>query len=144
MDTLATEFFRNRTAGRTAAVSTVARVLSALVFIPAALNKLVDLDTATQGIARFGYPATALLPLLLGILELGGAVLLILGLGVRLVAFGLAIIMIGATIANLRFWPAMAPLTLVLLILMAYLLWAGPGALALDNRLRARFTRTAR
>ncbi|WP_051580080.1 DoxX family protein [Pseudonocardia acaciae] len=140
MSSFATEFFRNRVGGRAAAVGTVVRVLSAVVFAPAALAKFVDLDMATRGMAGFGYPATPLLPLALGVLEMGGALLLLVGLGTRLVAFGLGLVMIGATVANVRFFPEMTPLTVVLFVFMAYLLWAGPGALAVDNRLRARLT----
>jgi hypothetical protein len=46
---------------------------------------------------------------------------------------GLFITMIGANIANLKLMPSALSVTIVPLILMSYLLWAGPGAYAVDN-----------
>ncbi|WP_163509526.1 DoxX family protein [Fodinicola acaciae] len=130
---------RNRLTGRASVIATGLRLATVLIMVPAALAKLADLHTAALGLARFGYPETPLLPLALAILELLAAVALLLGVLTRPAALGLAIVMVGATIANLLFWPAVAPLTIGILAGMVYLLWAGPGALAVDNYLSGKY-----
>jgi putative oxidoreductase len=138
MGTLATEFFRNRVTGRPSSISTVCRVLAGIVFLMTGYLKLSDLRATQQGLVAAGFPDTIVISLLLGLLEFVGALMLLAGLGTRLAALGLGIVMIGANIANALMFPAMLPLTLVLLVFMIYLLWAGPGAFAVDNRLSQR------
>jgi putative oxidoreductase len=138
MGTLATEFFRNRVTGRPSSISTVCRVLAGIVFLMTGYLKLSDLRATQQGLVAAGFPDTIVIALLLGLLEFVGALMLLAGLGTRLAALGLGIVMIGANIANALMFPAMLPLTLVLLVFMIYLLWAGPGAFAVDNRLAQR------
>jgi putative oxidoreductase len=138
MGTLAAEFFRNRVTGRASSISTVFRVLAGIVFLMTGYLKLSDLRATQQGLVATGFPDTIVIGLLLGLLEFVGALMLLAGLGTRLAALGLGIVMIGANIANALMFPAMLPLTLVLLVFMVYLLWAGPGAFAVDNRLAQR------
>jgi putative oxidoreductase len=135
MHTITRTLLRNRLTGRTALIATGLRLGSALIMAPAALAKLADLQTAATGLARFGYPETPVLPLVLGILELLAAAALLVGLLTRPAALGLAVVMVGATVANVLYWPAVAPLTIGILICMLFLLWAGPGAYAVDSRL---------
>jgi putative oxidoreductase len=143
MGNLATEFFRNRVGGRASSISTVFRVLAGIVFLMTGYLKLSDLRGTQQGLVATGFPDTIVIALLLGLLEFVGALMLLAGLGTRLAALGLGIVMIGANIANALMFPAMLPLTLVLLVFMIYLLWAGPGAFAVDNRLAQRFATRA-
>jgi putative oxidoreductase len=142
MKTLLRSVLGSRVTGRASLIATGLRLVSGAVFALAALAKLVDLETAAQGLERFGYPRTPVLPLVLGLLELVGALALLLGVITRPAALGLAIVMIGATAANLRFLPAMAPLTIGLFVCMVYLVWAGSGPLAIDNRLYHSLTHT--
>lgn len=138
MSTIPPSFFANRVTGGLAVAATVIRIITGLGFIAAGLAKFLDLDLATQGMAAAGYPNTPVIPILLGLSELGAGVLLTIGLATRLAAAWLVIVMIGATIANFMTMPPAAPITIVLLILNAFLLWAGPGKAALDNKLAAR------
>lgn len=138
MSTIPPQFFANRVTGGLAVVATVIRIIVGLGFIAAGAMKFVDLDLATQGMAAAGYPNTPVIPILLGLSELGSGLLLTVGLATRLAAGWLVIVMIGATIANFMTMPPAAPITIVLLILNAFLLWAGPGKAALDNKLAAR------
>jgi putative oxidoreductase len=140
MSTFATAFFRNRTTGGRAFISTVFRVLAGLTFLMTGYLKLADLGFTQAGFAAWGFPDTIVIPLLLGLVEFVGALMLLAGLGTRLAALGLGILMIGASIANALFFVVMLPVTIVLFVFMVYLLWAGPGAFAVDNRLAGRFS----
>ena len=140
MSKLSEEFFRNRADGRLAYVSLVLRVLGGLVFVASGYMKLIDLEFTASGLAAVGFPDTVVIAFLLGLLEFVGGLMLIIGLGTRLAALGLFIVMIGANIVNALTYPSGLPVTIVLLIVMGYLLWAGPGAYAVDNRLAAKIS----
>ncbi|WP_051341955.1 DoxX family protein [Pseudonocardia spinosispora] len=132
------KFFENRVTGRAAIANVVARVLAGLAFLPAGGMKFLDLDATAQGLVPLGLPAWPVLALLLGLVEVVGGLMLLAGLGTRLAALGLFIAMIGANIENAMVMPAALPVTLLLLVLTGYLLWAGPGPYAVDNKLAAR------
>lgn len=132
------KFFENRVTGRAAIANVVARVLAGLAFVPAGAMKFLDLDATAQGLAPLGLPAWPILAALLGLVETVGGLMLIVGLGTRLAALGLFITMIGANITNVIAMPGALPVTLLLLVLTGYLLWAGPGPYAVDNKLAAR------
>lgn len=130
-------FFENRVTGRAAIANVVIRVLVGLAFIPAGATKFLDLDATAQGLTPLGLPAWPVLALLLGLVEAVGGLMLLAGLGTRLAALGLFIAMIGANISNVITMPGALPVTLTLLVLTGYLLWAGPGPYAVDNKLAA-------
>lgn len=77
----------------------LARVLLGLVFLVAGWGKLNGFDGTVAYIASVGLPMPQLLAALAIIVELGGAVLLIVGFHARLAAFALAIFTALATLA---------------------------------------------
>jgi putative oxidoreductase len=138
MNALSAGFLGNRTSGRLAVASTVLRIVCGVAFIPAGAMKFADMGMTTAGFVAAGYPDTPVIPILVALLELVAGLMLIVGLGTRLAALGLGIVMIGATIANVLTFPAAIPVTVLLFVFMTYLLWAGPGKAALDNRILAK------
>jgi putative oxidoreductase len=79
----------------------VGRILIAVIFVWSGLQKVMDpAHTAQYMVSAGGFPPSMVIPLLWAsvVIELGGATLLILGVGVRLVAFILFLWMIPATL----------------------------------------------
>ncbi len=139
MSTARSALFASRVSGRGEVATAVARVLAGLVFVLLSLPKFFLHDFELAEFMRFGLPNSSLIVYLVGLLELGAGLMLVLGLGTRLAALGLAINMIGAiATAGVRvggpFHLGLAP---ALLLAMLFLLWAGPGAASLDRRLAA-------
>ncbi len=135
---VAVEFFRNRTRGRHTLVASVIRALAGVAFFYFGITKLFDLSGTTSQFAAMGFPGNSTIPFLVGMLETVGGLMLIVGLGTRLAALGLAINMVGACIATLGIMaghPTFLLLPLLMLALMLYVLWAGPGVYSLDERL---------
>lgn len=135
---VAVEFFRNRTSGQHALVVSVIRTLAGLAFFYFGITKLFDLSGTTSQFAAMGFPGNSVIPFLVGMLETVGGLMLIAGLCTRLAALGLTVDMVGACIATLSIQsrhPAFLLLPMLMLVLMLYVLWAGPGANSLDKRL---------
>ncbi|MGH3922633.1 MAG: DoxX family protein [Pseudonocardiaceae bacterium] len=135
-------FFQSRVSGRAAVATAALRVLTGLVFVQLSLPKFVLHDLELSEFVRFGFPESSLIVYLVGLLELGAGLMLVIGLGTRLAALGLAVNMIGAiSTAGVQVGgPIHLGLAPALLVSMLYLLWAGPGAAALDRRLAASAT----
>ncbi|MGQ0838229.1 DoxX family protein [Actinokineospora sp.] len=136
---VAAAFFRDRVSGRAAVATAVLRIVTGLFFVLAAIPKFAAHDFELAEFARFGLPESSALVYLVGLLELGGGLMLVLGVGTRLAALGLAVNMAGAiATAGVKvggpFHLGVAP---ALLLAMVFLLWAGPGVAALDRRLAA-------
>ena len=76
----------------------------------------------------------------IGVLELSGGALLILGLATRVTSLLLAADMVGAILVSGIGRGEMISLTLAPLLLatMLFLAWSGPGRLALDGRFKSR------
>lgn len=132
-------FFASRVSGRAGVATAVVRVLAGLIFVLLSLPKFFLHDFELAEFVRFGFPYSSLIVYLVGLLELGAGLMLMVGLGTRLAALGLAVNMIGAiSTAGVQvggpFHLGLAP---ALLFAMLFLLWAGPGAAALDQRLAA-------
>jgi putative oxidoreductase len=145
MDRYLTEFFRNRAEGQFALVSTAIRVLSGLVFAYYGITKLTGLSWTTSQFRVMGFPDTSVIPLLVGLLEFLGGLMLVAGLGTRLAAGLLGLEMIGACAATLgimdgRPWFLLQPL--LMLALMVFLLWSGPSRYALDDWFQRWLRRT--
>ncbi|WP_169747939.1 DoxX family protein [Pseudonocardia acaciae] len=130
------------TGGR-AFIATAFRVLAGLTFVATGFMKLSGPAFFAEAFGSMGIPSSFVTILLLGLLEFVGGLMLLAGLGTRLAALGLSIVMIGASIVNALLFLVALPVTIVLFGFMVYLLWAGPGAFAVDNRLAGRFTRAA-
>jgi putative oxidoreductase len=139
-------FFRDRVAGRAAIATAIVRIAAGVVFVLFAIPKFAFHDMELAEFVRYGFPASSTVIYLVGVLETAGGLMLVLGLATRLAAAGLAVNMAGAVAtAGVRVGgPIHLGLAPTLLFAMLYLLWAGPGAAALDRRLAVRFEPAAR
>jgi putative oxidoreductase len=131
----------DRVHGRAAVPTAVARVAAGVVFMLASVPKFPFAGSAHANemalFVRVGFPNSATLLVLVGLLELVGGLMLVAGLGTRIVAFGLALDMAGAiATAGVQVGgPIHLGLAPTLLAVMLYLLWAGPGSRALDHHI---------
>lgn len=134
--------FRTRVAGRARTATAVVRIITGLLFALSAIPKFALHDIELAEFVRYGFPASSPIVYLVGLLELGGGLLLLLGLGTRIAAAGLAVNMAGAILtAGIRVGgPIHLGVAPTLLIATLYLIWAGAGTAALDRRLDARFS----
>jgi putative oxidoreductase len=133
-------FLRSRVHGRAAVATAVVRILAGLVFVLFSLPKFVLHDMELAEFVRYGFPPSDVVVYLVGLLELGGGLLLVVGLATRLAALGLALNMLGAVLtAGVRIGgPIHLGLAPTLLVAMLYLVWSGSGAAALDRRVSTR------
>ncbi len=135
--------FDTRLDGRAAFAPTVARWFAGAAFIAISIEKSTNNREVVAKFVSYGLPESSLLVYLVGVLELFGGLALLLGLGTRLAALGLAVNMVGAisTAGRTVGGPVHLGLAPTLLLVMLFLLWAGPGLVSLDRRLAARHTR---
>jgi putative oxidoreductase len=118
----------------------VVRIVTGVLFVTFSLGKFVDHAAETADFEHYGIPAPEVATYLVGALELVGGALLVVGLLTRPAAALLAANMLGAIATAGRvdggsFHLGVAP---TLLVAMLFLVWAGPGALALDRMLLPR------
>ena len=140
MSFFAARVFEPRTHGAAAWVTTAVRVIAGVLFVTFSLGKFVDHAQETADFDHYGIPAPEIATYLVGTLELVCGALLVVGLLTRPAAFLLACNLVGAIATAGRvdggtFHLGVAP---TLLVAMLFLLWAGPGRLALDRTLRVR------
>ena len=120
------------------------RALIAFIFVMAGLNKITGYDGTAAYMAAHGIPAAkALLPLVI-VVELGGGVLLALGLWARAAAVALALFVVAASVVFHAFWAVPAEQmqaqmihfmkNLAILGGLLYVLAFGPGGWSLDAR----------
>ena len=86
------------------ALPLVSRILIAALFLVAGIGKAMAFTGTVGYIAKIGFPAPQLMTLIAIAIEIGGAILLIVGWKTRWVAWGLAIFVVVATFAAHRFW----------------------------------------
>lgn len=138
MNRLIDQLTASRSRGTAAYLTTAVRVVSGAVFVSVSTGKFVDHAQEAIDFKRYGVPVPNTAVYVVGVVELVGGLLLVVGLLTRVAALFLAANMVGAIATagvmeggsfNLGVAPA-------LLAAMLFLLWAGPGALALDARLR--------
>jgi putative oxidoreductase len=122
------------------------RITVGVVFIRTGWGKLQDLERVTGYFTELGIPAPALNAAVAAGTEFFGGLLILVGLGSRLVALPLAFVMVVA-IATAKWAGLEAPLDLLGLEEWSYLVMflviaiAGPGALSLDALIERRFNR---
>ena len=128
-------------------VPTVLRILVGLIFLLHGLPKWQGLDGFAGFLGSLGVPLTGLFAFLVALLETGGGLLLIIGLGTRWVAWLFVIEMIFTTLlvkVNIGFIaPADAPgvgaeLDLLLLACAFALAVLGSGPLSVEQNLLRR------
>ena len=82
----------------------VGRILLASLFLVAGIRKLMAPAASAGYFAKLGFPMTDVLVWVVIAVEIGGALLLILGWKTRWAAYALAIFTVIATFAAHRFW----------------------------------------
>lgn len=82
----------------------VARILVAVLFLMAGIGKATAYAGTAGYMAKLGFPAPELMTMLAIAIEIGGAILLIVGWKTRWVAWALVIFVLVATFAAHRFW----------------------------------------
>jgi len=118
----------------------VVRVVTGVLFVTFSLGKFVDHAAEAADFDHYGIPAPEVATYLVGTLELVGGLLLVVGLLTRPAAALLAANLVGAIATAGRvdggsFHLGVAP---TLLVAMLFLVWAGPGVLAVDRTLLPR------
>jgi putative oxidoreductase len=88
------------------ALNLLGRIAIAALFLPAGLNKLMGVEGTTGYFTSLGLPAVAVLVWVVIAIEILGGLALILGYRTRVVAIGLAIFTLLASIAGHAFWAA--------------------------------------
>ena len=129
-----------RTHGGAAWCTTVVRVVTGVLFVTFSLGKFADHAAEAADFEHYGIPAPEVATYLVGTLELVGGALLVLGLLTRPAAAALAANLVGAIATAGRvdggsFHLGVGP---TLLVAMLYLVWAGPGVVAVDRMLLLR------
>ena len=121
---------------------TIARVAAGAVFVSQSFGKLFDYSNEVHDFRRYEVPWPEVALPAVGVLELVGGVLLVVGVLTRPAALALALNMVGAIATAGRveggtFNLVVAPL---MLAAMLFVLWAGPGRWSVDEHLDARMT----
>ena len=125
----------------------VGRILLSLVFLIAGYRKLMAVAASAGYFAKLGFPMPEVMVWVAIVVELGGAILLIVGWKTRWAAWLLALFTLVATFAAHRFWevdPAqyanqMNHFLKNIAIVGGFIILAttGPGALSVDGRRRS-------
>jgi len=126
------------TRGARAVAAFVARVAGGGVLVAFGVGKFTRHASEVASFEEYGLPAADAFVYAIGVVELVGGLLLVLGLLTRPAALVLAGDMVAAIILSGIALGEIISLTLAPaeLLICLYLLWTGPGVLALDHRLR--------
>jgi putative oxidoreductase len=124
----------------------VGRILLSLVFLNAGYRKLMAVAGSAGYFGKLGFPMPEVLVWVAIAIELGGAILLIVGWKTRWAAWLLALFTLVATFAAHRFWEVDAAQyanqmnhflkNLAIVGGMMFVAAVGPGALSVDGRRR--------
>lgn len=122
----------------------LARLTVGVVFFQSGLGKLNNLERVTGFFASLGLPAPAFQAALVGWTELIGGALLIIGLATRLASIPLSIVMIVAIRTALSedvtdFSSLAGATEFLYIVLMVWLMVAGPGKIAVDTLIARKF-----
>ncbi len=114
------------------------RIVAGAFFVSVSVGKFVDHAQEAMDFDRYGVPVPDVAVAAVGVIEVVGGLLLVVGLLTRPAAGMLALTMIGAISTAGRvdggsFHLGVAP---TLLVVMLVLLWTGAGRPSLDHRLR--------
>ena len=120
------------------------RIAIAALFLPAGLNKLMGMEGVTGYFSSLGLPVVAVLVWVVIAIEVLGGVALILGYKTRLVAIGLAIFTVLASIVGHAFWAAPVDAVFIAQLLffknmavtggLLILASSGAGSISIDGR----------
>jgi len=135
----------NHVARRIDAALVVLRLVTGIVFIAHGAQKLftMGLPAITGGFQQMDIPYPEIVAPLVAILEFFGGIALVLGAVTRIVAFGLAVDMIGALffvhLTNGLFLPNGFEFVLVLMGVCVALVMTGAGAYSVDALMTQRY-----
>jgi putative oxidoreductase len=126
------------TRGPRAVAAFLVRVAGGGVFVAFGVGKFTQHATEVASFEEYGLPAPDAFVYAIGAIELVGGLLLVIGLLTRPAALVLAGDMVAAIILSGIALGEIISLTVAPteLLICLYLLWTGPGVLALDHRLR--------
>jgi len=123
----------------------VGRIAIAALFLPAGINKLLGMEGAAGYFTSLGLPAVAVLIWVVIAIEILGGLALILGYHTRLVALGLAIFTVLASIVGHAFWAAPVDAAFIAQLLffknmavtggLLVLASSGAGSISIDGRM---------
>jgi putative oxidoreductase len=114
----------------------VVRVVAGAVVAGFGVGKFTHHRAEADALDRYGIPFSDLTTYWVGIVELGGGALLVVGLVTRVAALALAVDFVVAisTAGRIEGGAVHLGLAPALLVSMLFLLWAGPGVRSLDRR----------
>jgi len=125
----------------------IGRILLAAIFLVAGSRKLMAVAASAGYLAKLGFPAPEIMVWVSIVVEIGGALLLILGWHARRAAWLLALFTLIATFAAHRFWEVDAAQyanqmnhflkNLAIIGGMLIIAAVGPGGVSLDARRRS-------
>jgi len=123
----------------------IARVAGGAVFVVFGIGKFVNRASEIESFRDYGLPEPGTFVALIGVLEIVCGLLLIVGLATRPAALLLAGDMVGAIVVSGIALGEVISLTLAPaeLLICLFLVWKGPGAFALDNRLAVARARSS-
>jgi putative oxidoreductase len=123
--------------GWRATAAFLGRLAGGAVFVVFGAGKFINHESELASFHQYGLPAADAFVYVIGVVELVGGVLLIIGLATRAAAIVLAGDMVGAIIVSGIGRGELVSVTLAPgeLALCLFLLWTGPGTFALDRRL---------
>jgi putative oxidoreductase len=118
-------------------IALVARVAAGAIFLGFSVGKFARHGAEADAFDRYGLPSPDAFTYAVGVVELVGGAMLVLGLGTRLAALALACDMVGAisTAGRIEGGPVHLGLAPLLLAAMLLILWVGPTRRSLDWRL---------
>jgi putative oxidoreductase len=132
----------------------VGRIALAALFLPAGLNKLAAIEGTSGYFSSLGLPMVAVLVWLVIAIEVLGGIAILIGYQTRLVAIGLAIFTLLASIAGHAFWAAPADAVFIQQLLflknvavmggLLVLASTGAGSLSIDGRVKPENQFTAK
>jgi len=124
------------TRGPRALAALVARVVGGGVFVAFGVGKFAQHASEVASFEEYGLPAPGAFVYAIGVVEVVGGLLLVLGFLTRPAALVLAGDMVAAIVLSGIALGEVVSLTVAPaeLLICLYLLWTGPGMLALDRR----------
>ena len=126
--------FAGPRSGDAATAALVARVVAGVVFVAFGIGKFSHHATEVASFEEYGLPSPDAFTYAVGVLEIGGGLMLLLGIGTRVAALLLAGNMLGAIVVSgiaLGEWISLT-IAPAMLLLCLFLLYVGPGRRALD------------
>ncbi len=137
MQPLVRRILAPRVTGPAAWAVAAVRIAAGVVFVSFSFGKFLRHDEEVAALERYGIPLADAATYMVGVLEFGGGLALLLGLATRPAALALAVNMAVAISSAGRIEGGAVHLGLApaLLAAMLLLLWAGAGRLSLDGRL---------